>query len=114
MMDIRKLNKILTIADFSVFVLATIFVIVFQFSGLPIFVTLSLVIYTIGFLLICAIAVLELVDNRVSRVEILKTTDSEKKSVALEQNKKAFIWKIAKICLSALFAIFTFVVLILY
>ena len=113
-MDIRKLCNILTIIDYAVFVLATIFVLIFQFTGLPIFVTLSLVIYTIGFLLVASVAVFKIYDAYFNKIDAAKIKDDDKRQAEIERISKERNMEIVKLCLSAVFAIFTFVVLILY
>ncbi len=113
-MDIKKLCKILTIVEYALFVLATIFVVVFQFAGISTFVTLSLVVYTIGFLIFASISVFRIYDMSFERIELEKIADEEKKKVEIEKFSKSRIFEIVKACLAFAFAIFTFVVLILY
>jgi len=113
----KKLVNTLNIVEYAAFVLATIFVIVFQFVGLPIFVTLALSIYTVAFLIVFAIAVIQCKEyfdkTRGVKVEKTegKTTENGDEVVDIKHEKA---WAIIKAVASGLFAIFTFVVLILY
>ena len=113
-MDIRKLCKILTIIEYALFVLATIFVLVFQFTSLSLFVTLSLVIYTLGFLLFSSIGVFKIYDIYWDKIELKNIKDEEKKRTELEKLNKSMVYEIVKASLAFVFAVFTFVVLVLY
>ena len=107
----------LNITEWALFIIATVLVVVFQFTGLPIFVTLALVIYTLAFLIVFAIAVLQCKEyfDASRGVQIVKTKEKTTKDgdeIVNIQNEKA--WAIIKAVASGVFAIFTFVVLLLF
>jgi len=107
----------LNITEWALFIIATVLVVVFQFTGLPIFVTLALVIYTLAFLIVFAIAVLQCKEyfDASRGVTIIKTkekTTKDGEEIVNIKNEKA--WAIIKAVASGVFAIFTFVVLLLF
>lgn len=113
----KKIVNSLNIVEYVAFVLATIFVVVFQFTALPIFVVLALSIYTVAFLIVFAIAVIQCKEyfDKTRGVKIEKSKEKETKDgdeIVDIKHEKA--WAIIKAVASGLFAIFTLVVLILY
>lgn len=113
----KKVVDSLNFIEYGAFVLATIFVIVFQFTALPIFVVLSLSIYTLAFLIVFVIAVIQCKEyfdkTRGVKIETTKekTTKDGDEIVDIKSEKA---WAIIKAIASGIFAIFTIVVLILY
>lgn len=113
----KNLVNGLNIAEYAGFILATIFVLVFQFTGLPIFVILALVLYTIAFLVVFAIAVIQCKEffdatRNVKVVNAKNVETKEDEEVVNIKHEKA--WAIIKAVASGVFAIFTLIVLILY
>ena len=112
---ILSLINLLNIMAYVAFGLATIFVLVFQFTGLPIFVTLALVVYTVGFLIIFSEAVIKCKEifekTRGVIVKVPEKTDDDHEVVNVKSEKT---WAVVKAVASGLFAIFTFVVLLLF
>ena len=113
----KKLILGLNITEYVLFIIATVFVIIFQFTGLPIFVTLSLVIYTVAFLIVFTIAVIQCKEyfDASRGVKVVKTKDGvDNKDFDVINIKNEKTWAIIKAIASGVFAIFTFVVLILF
>ena len=113
----RKLVFGLNVSEWALFVIATVLVIIFQFTGIPLFVTLSLVIYTLAFLIVFAISVMQCKEYfdasrgvKIAKIKEKVTKDGEE--VVNIKNEKA--WAIIKAVSSGVFAVFTFVVLILF
>lgn len=111
----KKLCDVLNVVEYIAFMVATALVLVFQFNGLPVFVTVALVVYVIGFGIICAIGVMQTVDifraaKQTDNVVVTnKNGESEQVNIKYEKSMK-----ILKTVLAGLFTIFTLIVLILY
>ena len=112
----KKLVYWLTITEYVFLGIATLFVLLFQFIGLGIFVTLSLLIYTLAFLMIFTIAVIQCKEyfDASRGVEVITNKKQAKDGEEVVNIKKEKAWAIVKAVCSGLFAIFTFVVFLLY
>jgi len=113
-MDMRKFFKILSIVVLSAFSLATLLVMIFQFTGVQMLVLLGLVAYTISFLLLASLFVFKIYDIYIKEQTVKNDKKELDKETILMQTKKEKTLNIVKACLSAAFGIFTFIVLILY
>ena len=114
---IKNLVNALNIAEYIGFILATIFVLVFQFVGLPIFVILALVLYTLAFLIVFAISVIQCKEyfDATKNVKVANPKNAEvKEGEEVVNIKHEKTWAIIKAVSSGVFAIFTLIVLILY
>lgn len=118
MSKLRKALEILNIIEYCVFFVSTLFVLVFQFTGYPLFVRTALVMYIIGFLLVFAIAVIQCIQlfnpTLSVRANTTKTSNADDKEQEHTNIKTEKTWAIIKAVASLAFAIFTLVVLILY
>ncbi len=121
----EDLFQALVVAEYVAFVLATILVLVFQFLGVGLLITLSLAMYVVAFALCCFENIVLCVglfkinnkelETGVPRLEI-KAEDGEQISVkdAKENIKARKIKAVALSIISGLIAIFTLVVMILF
>jgi len=113
----KKVVNLLNIMEYVAFGLATILVVVFQFTGLSLFVTIGLVVYTVAFIILFTSGVIQCKElfDKSRGVVVTKKAEQEieegKEVVNINTEKT---WAIIKTVASGLFAIFTFVVLILF
>ena len=112
----RKFMFGINIAEYAFFVLATIFVLVFQFVGHPIFVSIALACYTFAFMLVAITAFTQCMElfEATKNAKLANSNVKTENGEEVVNTKKEKIWSIVKTCLGTIFAIFTFVVLILY
>lgn len=111
----KKFYEVLNAIEYIAFIVATVFVLVFQFTGAPVFVTVALGIYVFGFGVICLIGILQTVEIFKAAKEtnkvVAKNSDGDNQQVNIGYEKTM---KIIKTIIAGLFTIFTLIVLILY
>ena len=112
-MNSRKLYTILAIIELCVFAVATVFVMVFQFSGTLFFIALSLGTYVVGFAMVAITHAFGLYDT-CQDIKHIKKDSGEKSELKIKELSRNRIWEIVRLVLATCFTIFTFVVFILY
>lgn len=121
----EELFQALIVAEYLAFIVATVLVVIFQFLGIGLLITVALAMYVVAFAL-CAfeniVLCVELFKVKDSEVEQnipnlnLETADGEKITVKAAKNniKSRKIKAVAMSVISGLIAIFTLVVLVLF
>ena len=124
-MNKEKILKVVDIVSFSAVIVATVLVFVFQFVAEPVLVKISMVFYSIGFLMLGTQFAFSVYENFSKKTEQDKlqikpkeNKDLENQSVSQETKKntdtKSKVWNICGLCGSVLMFVFTLIVLILY